>query len=223
MHRECIALNVENFHLGFLDSDVLVVDPLVKRALNLEAGFRRRSTDHLDDRHPARQGWPRQLCVMWQNMRCSMRFHLDVSGGSWFTRSVSLTRAPLEPPQSAVIRHQGRVAFAERLRASALAAHTALRQQPFLKIGLAPVDSGASEPRDPAYHDERPAARTSLAANKRFPRSSSLQPSNSQRSLMLSRLIMPKARTPVRATQKYARVDSPHAHRSRFTYRCRCP
>ena len=54
------------------------------------------------------------------------------------------------------IQHQGRVAFAERLRAPALAAHTALGQRPFLQIVLAAVDGGAGEPRDLAHNDQRP-------------------------------------------------------------------
>jgi hypothetical protein len=54
---------------------------------------------------------------MWQNNRCSMRFHFDVPGGKWQTvmvRPVSSASAassvfharvryPLEPPASAVI------------------------------------------------------------------------------------------------------------------------
>src|SRR3954453_23485353 len=32
-----------------------------------------------------RKGFPRQFCVMWQNMRCSILFHLLVPGGKWQT------------------------------------------------------------------------------------------------------------------------------------------
>src|SRR5574337_1308101 len=32
-----------------------------------------------------RKGWPRQFWVMWQNMRCSILFHLLVPGGKWHT------------------------------------------------------------------------------------------------------------------------------------------
>jgi hypothetical protein len=28
---------------------------------------------------------PRQFCVMWQNIRCSILFHLLVAGGKWQT------------------------------------------------------------------------------------------------------------------------------------------
>jgi hypothetical protein len=62
-------------------------------------------------------GLPRQLAVMNENSRCSMRFHLLVPGGRWHTvigmpsSSASLwsssfhsrTRDPLLPPPSAVI------------------------------------------------------------------------------------------------------------------------
>ena len=32
-----------------------------------------------------RSGRPRQFCVMWQNSRCSILFHLLVPGGKWQT------------------------------------------------------------------------------------------------------------------------------------------
>ena len=31
------------------------------------------------------RGRPRQLAVIWQNMRCSILFHLLVPGGRWLT------------------------------------------------------------------------------------------------------------------------------------------
>jgi hypothetical protein len=37
------------------------------------------------------KGCPRQWAVMWQNIRCSILFHLLVPGGKWLT----LTRRPL--------------------------------------------------------------------------------------------------------------------------------
>src|SRR5881397_4065876 len=33
------------------------------------------------------KGCPRQFCVMWQNIRCSILFHLLVPGGKWQTRT----------------------------------------------------------------------------------------------------------------------------------------
>src|SRR5437899_8534006 len=62
------------------------------------------------------RGRPRQFLVMWQNIRCSILFHLLVPGGKWQTltrRPDSLAnscraslhsrlRLPLLPPPSAV-------------------------------------------------------------------------------------------------------------------------
>src|SRR3954451_2319984 len=64
------------------------------------------------------KGRPRQFLVMWQNIRCSILFHLLVPEGKWHTLTfnpVSLAsscnatfhrrlRLPLLPPPSAVIR-----------------------------------------------------------------------------------------------------------------------
>src|SRR4051794_31330196 len=61
-------------------------------------------------------GRPRQFWVMWQNIRCSILFHLLVPGGKWHTLILkpiasanswiatfhSLRRLPLLPPPSAV-------------------------------------------------------------------------------------------------------------------------
>ena len=63
-------------------------------------------------------GLPRQFFVMKENRRCSILFHLLVPGGKWHTEISSpvslanfcnsnfhnLTRAPLLPPLSAVIK-----------------------------------------------------------------------------------------------------------------------
>lgn len=60
---------------------------------------------------------PRQFMVMWENSRCSIRFHFEVPGGRWQTVIVRpdsaanwassvfhvRVRYPLEPPASAVI------------------------------------------------------------------------------------------------------------------------
>src|SRR5207245_6797487 len=62
-------------------------------------------------------GRPRQFSVMWQNIRCSILFHLLVPGGKWHTEMLSpissasrcnstfhrRQRLPFEPPPSAVI------------------------------------------------------------------------------------------------------------------------
>src|SRR6266516_5673763 len=62
-------------------------------------------------------GRPRQFSVMWQNIRCSILFHLLVPGGKWHTEMRSPIssanrcnstfhrrhRLPLEPPPSAVM------------------------------------------------------------------------------------------------------------------------
>ena len=82
---ERIAGDVEALHLGRLDADALLVGPLIERAFDLEAGLRRvfvvvapiSSTTAIR----LSSGWPRQFCVMWQNMRCSILFHFDVPGG----------------------------------------------------------------------------------------------------------------------------------------------
>src|SRR6266851_401416 len=63
------------------------------------------------------KGRPRQLSVMWQNIRCSILFHLLVPLGKWHTAISSPPslanfshstfhrrhRLPFEPPPSAVI------------------------------------------------------------------------------------------------------------------------
>jgi hypothetical protein len=34
-------------------------------------------------------GRPRQFMVIWENNRCSIRFHFDVPGGKWHTVTAS--------------------------------------------------------------------------------------------------------------------------------------
>src|SRR5450432_932515 len=48
---ECIALDVEGLHLGIADFDAFLVGRGIERALDLQAGFGRRGSDQLDDRH----------------------------------------------------------------------------------------------------------------------------------------------------------------------------
>ena len=116
---EVIAFDVEHFHLGVADFDALFVgarieqttstfNPVLVVVAPISSTMARRSVS----------GRPRQFCVMWQNMRCSILFHLDVPGGSVVNMEhkpclvsellqlatfQSRTRAPFEPPQSAVI------------------------------------------------------------------------------------------------------------------------
>src|SRR6266576_5230044 len=48
---ECIALDVERLHLGIADFDAFLVGRAIERALDFQAGFGRRGSDQLDDRH----------------------------------------------------------------------------------------------------------------------------------------------------------------------------
>ncbi len=75
-----------------------------------------------------KSGRPRQFSVIWQNMRCSILFHLLVPGGKWHTemRSDKLSasfckhtfhdraRLLLLPPPSAVIRSSVALGYASR-------------------------------------------------------------------------------------------------------------
>ena len=78
---EVIAFDVEHFHLGVADFDALFVGARIEQTLNFQSGFGRRGANQLDDGETIVSGRPRQFCVMWQNMRCSILFHLDVPGG----------------------------------------------------------------------------------------------------------------------------------------------
>ena len=55
---ECIDLNVEELHLGFLDPDALFVAALVEGTLDLEPGFGCCRANQFDDRHAALQRFP---------------------------------------------------------------------------------------------------------------------------------------------------------------------
>jgi hypothetical protein len=48
---ERVALDVEGLHLGIADFDALFVGRGVERALDFQAGFGRRRSNQLDDRH----------------------------------------------------------------------------------------------------------------------------------------------------------------------------
>jgi hypothetical protein len=76
-----IATDVEVFHLGLFDLDAFLIDPSVKGSFNFEARLGRGRRDQVNDVAWSVSGRPRQFCVMWQNMRCSILFHFDVPGG----------------------------------------------------------------------------------------------------------------------------------------------
>jgi hypothetical protein len=78
---ECVALDVEHHHLGMADFDTLFVGGGVERAFDLQAGLGGRRGNQLDHGHAIDEGHPRQVCVMWQNKRCSILFHFEVPGG----------------------------------------------------------------------------------------------------------------------------------------------
>ena len=56
------------------------------------------------------------------------------------------------------ISHQGRIAFAQRLRTPTLATHPAFRQRTLRENVLAAIDGGAGKPADLAHHGKRPVA-----------------------------------------------------------------
>jgi len=60
----------------------------VEFGVNGQAGLGGGRGDALDDDFMAGQG-PRQFMVMWENSRCSIRFHFDVPGGRWQTVTVN--------------------------------------------------------------------------------------------------------------------------------------
>ena len=78
---ERIAGEVEGVHFGIGDLDAFFIGSLIEHALDLEARLGCRGADEFDDGDAIRQRRPRQFCVIWQNRRCSIRFHFDVPGG----------------------------------------------------------------------------------------------------------------------------------------------
>ena len=116
-----IWFDVQGRHLVVGDLDALLIGIGIKLAGDGEAGLGGGAGDQLDDGQVADQrlsGLARQFMVMKANSLCSMRFHLLVPGGRWFTvmaipsssantcnsRFHKRTRLPLLPPQSALIR-----------------------------------------------------------------------------------------------------------------------
>ena len=73
---ECAALDVERLHLGIADFDTLFVGGGVERAFDLQAGRGGRRGNQPDHGHAIDGGRPRQVCLMWQNKRCSILFHV---------------------------------------------------------------------------------------------------------------------------------------------------
>ena len=102
----------------------------VERTLDLQSGLCRRGAS-LDDARRSVSGRPRQFCVTWQNMRCSILFHLDVPGGSGghgaraclvgeLLHSPSRAAlAPVRPPRPRVVSSAFWIALAPIVRASA--------------------------------------------------------------------------------------------------------
>jgi hypothetical protein len=78
---ECVALDVERLHLGIADFDALFVGRGIERALDLQAGLVVVAAISWTTAMRSTSGRPRQICVMWQNKRCSILFHFDVPGG----------------------------------------------------------------------------------------------------------------------------------------------
>jgi hypothetical protein len=75
---ECVALDVERLHLGIADFDTPFVGGGVERAFDLQADLGGSRGKQLDHGHAIDEGRPRQVCVMWQNKRCSILFHFEV-------------------------------------------------------------------------------------------------------------------------------------------------
>ena len=86
---ECVALDIEGFHLRVTDLDTLRVVACIKLASHRQASPGRGGGNQFDHRFAADQelapakagGLPRQVWVMWQNSRCSILFHFEVPGG----------------------------------------------------------------------------------------------------------------------------------------------
>ena len=77
---ERVAVDVEGLHLGITDLDALLVGPRVERTLDLQASLGVAAISSTTA-NLSINGRPRQVCVMWQNKRCSILFHFEVPGG----------------------------------------------------------------------------------------------------------------------------------------------
>ena len=78
---ELVAADVEGCHLGVGDLDAFLVGSLVERAGDAQAGLVVVAAISSTTAARLVSGRPRQFCVMWQNMRCSILFHFEVPGG----------------------------------------------------------------------------------------------------------------------------------------------
>src|ERR1700722_1677012 len=106
---ELITGDVEAFHYGFADLDALLVAARVERAFELQAGLGGRASDQFADGKairkrpaaPVLRDVAEQPVLDLVPFRCAGRIVVDAASfcSSSFQRR---TRAPLEPPQSAV-------------------------------------------------------------------------------------------------------------------------
>ena len=78
---EEVAFDVEGSHFGVADSDALFIGVGIEFAADRQGRLGRGRCNQFDDCDRLVSGRPRQFCVMWQNRRCSILFHLDVPGG----------------------------------------------------------------------------------------------------------------------------------------------
>src|SRR5215468_8883296 len=74
---ECITFDGELAHLVVADSDPFLVGPLVERTFDLQASLVVVLAISSITVVRLSSGCPRQFCVMWQNMRCSILFHFE--------------------------------------------------------------------------------------------------------------------------------------------------
>src|SRR5215217_5055719 len=83
--------------LGIGDLDPGRVGPAVKLSVDLQACTGRVAPIKSTTTSWETSGRPRQFIEMWENRRCSIRFHLEVPGGRWHTvtaRPVSAASLP---------------------------------------------------------------------------------------------------------------------------------
>ena len=114
---ELVAANVESFHLGVADFDAFVVGSSVERTLDAQPGFGCCGGDEFDHGHSAdkRAGAPVLRDVAEKAvldpvpLRYARRIVADMDGETYLIGKLlkfyppQPTRAPFEPPQSAVI------------------------------------------------------------------------------------------------------------------------
>ena len=79
------GVDVEVLELGVRDLDACRVGALIQLGLDDETSFGRCVCDEVDDDVVSKERATAPVLVMWQNMRCSILFHLLVPGGKWHT------------------------------------------------------------------------------------------------------------------------------------------